>query len=52
MELSRRLFLGATGAGVLGTLVGTSATGAATAAEHVERVVSVTDPVPENVAFD
>lgn len=60
MGLSRRLFLGATGAGVLGTLVGT---GPAVADGHdgdgegaddhaLREVVAVTDPVPENVAFD
>ncbi len=64
MEPSRRTFLGATGAGVAATLFGS---GLAAADDHDDEngnrnggdrdgdlveVVSVTDPVPENVAFD
>ena len=48
MEHSRRTFLGAAGAGVAGALFSTDLA----SAEHVQRVVSITDPVPENVAFD
>jgi hypothetical protein len=55
MDHSRRTFLGVAGTGIAGTLLGTgtaSAAGGVASADDLHEVVSITDPVPENVGFD